>query len=108
MSNRIRLYTVEEREQFGLPDTVSESPDTVSGDTLIQSHRKVGRSLMLIQEYVAKNDGVTRLEIAAAIKRKKTPHLIELIEHLVEVGILRKSCERHSGITGVQYVYRLA
>jgi len=108
MPRKISLYTVQDRERFGLPDTVSGLPDTVSEPNLRQSHREVGRSLSLIMDFVCMSDGVTRLEIATHLKRKKTPHLIQQIEHLVDLGLLIKTCEPHEGITGIQYTYRSA
>jgi len=105
---KISLYTVEEREAVGLTPNLYDSRATVARTSVRQSRRPVGESLRMIQDFVAVNDGVTRLEIADHLERKESPGLRQMIEHLVDVGILEKMCERHEGITGFRYVYRLA
>lgn len=107
MRNKISLYTVKERQEAGLTQSPWDGLKTVPDNTLRQSHREVGRSLELILEFVADNPCVTRGQIATHLKRKNTPHLRSMIEHLVDVGLLEKSSEAHSGVAGFQYVYRL-
>lgn len=108
MANKISLRTVKERQEAGLTQSHWDGLKTVPEKTVGQSHRTVGRSLELIVEFVADNPCVTRGQIATHLKRKNTPHLRSLIEHLVDVGLLEKSTEAHSGVAGFQYVYRLA
>lgn len=105
---KLDLRTVKARQEAGLNKSVWNGTETVPEKSVAQSHRAVGRSLEMIVEFVADNEAVTRGQIAGHLKRKKTPHLVSLIEHLVEVGILERSSERHEGIVGIQYVYRLA
>lgn len=105
---KISLRTVKERQEAGLTQNHWDGLKTVPVTSQGQSHRAVGRSLEIIVEFVADNPCVTRGQIATHMKRKNTPHLRSLIEHLVEVGILEKSSEAHSGVAGFQYVYRLA
>lgn len=105
---KIELRTVKARKEAGLGISQGDSRATVALTMTRLSRRSAGESLQLIQEFVAANDGVTRYQIAAFLNRKETPGLRALIEHLVEVDILEKSCEPYRGITGVQYLYRLA
>lgn len=105
---KLDLRTVKARQEAGLNKSVWNGTETVSEKTVAQSHRTVGRSLEMIVEFVADNGAVTRGQIADHLKRKKTPHLVAMIEHLVEVGLLEKTSESHEGIVGFQWVYRLA
>lgn len=72
-----------------------------------QDHRPRDETLEMIVEAVAHApSGLSRTQIADAINRAKTPHLIDLIEGLVDAGYL----ERHVKVfrNGVQgYVYVL-
>lgn len=50
---------------------------------------------------------MTRTELARALNRKKTPHLIDMIEDLVAEGVLlRDTTTFHNGVSG--YVYHVA
>jgi predicted transcriptional regulator len=50
---------------------------------------------------------LTRLEIARAIQRRKTPHLIAIIEEMVRKGwLIRTSSSYHNGV--VVYLYSAA
>lgn len=108
MKNKIDLRTVKAREEAGLSPTLYDGRATVARRSVRQSHRSVGESLKMIQDFAAANDGVTRLQIADHLQRKETPRLRRMIEHLVEVGILEKHTEAHEGIAGFKYIYRLA
>lgn len=105
---KISLRTVQERTDAGLSPSLYDGRTTVARPTVRQSHRPVGKSLKLIQDFAAANDGVTRLQIADHLQRKDTPRLRRMIEHLVDVGILEKFSEAHEGIAGFRFVYRLA
>lgn len=73
-----------------------------------QDHRPRDETLTLILDTVAQHDGpITRTQIARALERTKTPHLIDMIEGLVESGYL----VRHIKVfgNGVQgYTYQMA
>lgn len=105
---KIDLRTVKARQDAGLDQGIWNGISTVSEQALRRSRRAVGESLQLIVEFVAANEGVTRLEIADALCRKKSPRLINMIEHLVEVGILEKFSQSHDGITGIVWVYKVS
>lgn len=81
---KISLRTVQERTKAG----IWNGSDTVSSKAKAPSHRAVGRSVEIIVDSIAEKGTLTRLEIARILGRKKTPHLIELIEHLVQIGVL--------------------
>lgn len=108
MRNKIDLRTVKAREEAGLSPTLYDGRTTVARRPVRQSHRSVGESLKMIQDFVTVNEGVTRGQIADHLQRKETPRLRRMIEHLVDVGILEKFSEAHEGIAGFKYVYRLA
>lgn len=71
----------------------------------MQEHRTRDDTRRLILKAVADSaQPLTRTQIARAIERKKSPHLIDLIEELVQEG--RLYCEIktfHNGVKG--YVY---
>lgn len=73
-----------------------------------QEHRPRDETLALILEAVAQHDGpITRTQIARALERTKTPHLIDMIEALVA----SKQLIRHVKVfgNGVQgYTYQIA
>ena len=73
-----------------------------------QDHRARDNSLDLILEAVRNNPaGLTRTQIARALNRAKTPHLIDLIEGLVEDGYLQRQIKIYgNGVEG--YLYRIA
>ncbi|MGJ3239530.1 MAG: hypothetical protein ACFE0Q_12545 [Anaerolineae bacterium] len=70
-----------------------------------QDHRAREETLRLITEAVtAHPGGMTRTQIARAIERTKTPHLINLIESLVDTGVLRRQVKVFgNGVEG--YIY---
>lgn len=71
-----------------------------------QDHRPKDETLKLILAAVANSPGgLTRTQIANALDRTKTPHLIDLIEGLVETGHLRRQVKIFgNGVEG--YLYR--
>lgn len=73
-----------------------------------QNHRARDNSLGLIMEAVRNNPGgLTRTQIARTLNRTKTPHLIDLIEELVEDGYLQRQIKTFgNGVEG--YLYRIA
>lgn len=72
-----------------------------------QKHRARDDTLALIVAAVAAApDGLTRSQIAAALARTKTPHLIDLIESLVDQGILLRQVKVFgNGVEGYLYVH---
>lgn len=70
-----------------------------------QAHRQKSETYKLILDLLAE-EGVplTRTEIARGIHRQKTPHLISLIDGMVDKGLLEKNVKTfHNGVQG--YVY---
>ena len=59
---------------------------------------------MIIQAVSDANSGLTRTQIANVLERTKTPHLIDLIEELVEEGYLMRHVKVFgNGVEG--YIY---
>lgn len=73
-----------------------------------QDHRPRDETRILIVEAIHQHQGpMTRTQIARALDRTKTPHLIELIEELVDEGYLQRYVKIFgNGVEG--YVYALA
>lgn len=73
-----------------------------------QDHRSRGDARELILAAITEaNSGLTRTQIANAIERTKTPHLINLIEELVDEGVLTRHVKVFgNGVEG--YVYSLS
>jgi hypothetical protein len=71
----------------------------------IQDHRPREEARELILEAVAQSkNGLTRSQIAKTIERTKTPHLIDLIEELVEEGHLQRRIKIYAnGVEGFLY-----
>ncbi|MEO1290233.1 MAG: hypothetical protein AAFV93_20980 [Chloroflexota bacterium] len=72
-----------------------------------QDHRAKDESLDLILTAVQNAPaGLTRTQIARAINRTKTPHLIDLIETLVEEGYLTRRVKVFgNGVEGYIYLF---
>ena len=70
-----------------------------------QDHRARDEARQLILQAVAQaNSGLTRTQIANALEREKTPHLIDLIEELVDEGYLVRHVKVFgNGVEG--YIY---
>jgi hypothetical protein len=99
----ITLRTPEERANFGLFDvTVTEQSQRFEG---YAKYRSRGESLDLIVT-VLKTAGapMTRLQIAKAIGRAKSPTLYGMIDELATAGRIFGSVER-SRFNRMQYVY---
>lgn len=73
-----------------------------------QEHRPIDDTRDMILRIVARSQTpMTRTQIARALNRKKTPHLINLIESMVQEGLLSVQIKTfHNGVKG--YVYTLA
>lgn len=74
----------------------------------MQEHRPREETIRVILEAVASaRSGLTRAQIARAIGRRKTPHLIELIDQMVVDGLLwREVITLHNGVQGYRYHVR--
>lgn len=72
-----------------------------------QEHRPRDEARALIFDVVAESPRpLTRTEIARAIRREKTPHLITMIEELVDEGVFQRWTKLYpNGVEG--YVYAL-
>lgn len=72
-----------------------------------QDHRPRDEARELILQALADaKSGMTRTQIANAIERAKTPHLIDLIEELVDEGQLTRHVKVFgNGVEG--YIYSL-
>jgi rRNA maturation protein Rpf1 len=72
-----------------------------------QDHRPRDEARELILQAITEaNSGLTRTQIANAIERTKTPHLIDLIEELVDEGHLTRHVKVFgNGVEG--YIYSL-
>lgn len=70
-----------------------------------QDHRPRDETRLLIMEAISQQgSGMTRTQIARAIDRAKTPHLIDLIEELVKEGhLLRRVKIFGNGVEGFTY-----
>ena len=75
---------------------------------MTQDHRPRSETRRMIIDIIAQSEEpLTRTEIVNGINRKKTPHLIDMIEALVDEGIFaRQVVFFHNGVKG--YVYSLA
>lgn len=75
---------------------------------MAQDHRPRSETRQMMIEIVAKSEKpLTRTEIVNRLKRKKTPHLISMMNSLVEEGIfVRSMVTFNNGVTG--YVYSIA
>ena len=73
-----------------------------------QDHRPKDETLNMILDAVADHPhGLTRTQIANVLNRTKTPHLINLIEGLVDDGYLIRQIKIFgNGVEG--YIYILA
>jgi DNA-binding MarR family transcriptional regulator len=71
-----------------------------------QEHRSRDKTQHLILHYIAQQELATRTQIARALGRTKTPHLITIIDDLVERGYLLRDVKTFAN--GVQgYLYRI-
>lgn len=72
-----------------------------------QEHRERDETLNLILTAIENNpSGLTRTQIATALNRTKTPHLITLIESLVASGYIQRQVKIFgNGVEG--YLYKV-
>ena len=73
-----------------------------------QDHRPLTQTRQLMIDIVAQSEKpLTRTEIVNRLNRKKTPHLINMMDELVDSGVFQRSIVTfNNGVTG--YVYSLA
>lgn len=73
-----------------------------------QDHRPLTETRQMMIDIVAQSRRpLTRTEIVNRLNRKKTPHLINMMDELVEKGVFQRSIVTfNNGVTG--YVYTLA
>ena len=71
-----------------------------------QDHRARKKTLNLIMQTIENHpSGLTRTQIAKAIERTKTPHLIKLIESLVDEGYIQRQVKVFgNGVEGYLYL----
>lgn len=70
-----------------------------------QEKRTMEQAMQMIREHVLNNPNCTRLEIARAIGRAKTPYLLTQIEWLVKHGTLGRSTNvRPNGVIEYRYI----
>lgn len=71
-----------------------------------QDHRARKKTLTLILKTIENHpSGLTRSQIAKALERTKTPHLIRLIESLVEDGYVQRQVKIFgNGVEGYVYI----
>ncbi len=73
-----------------------------------QDHRPRSETRQLMIDIVAQSEQpLTRSQIVSQLNRKKTPHLIDMMDRLVQEGIFSRSIRTfNNGVTG--YVYSVA
>ena len=73
-----------------------------------QDHRPRSETRQLMIDIVASSERpLTRSEIVNRLNRKKTPHLIDMMDRLVQDGVFTRSIVTfNNGVTG--YVYTVA
>ena len=70
-----------------------------------QDHRPRSETRQLMIDIVARSaHPLTRTEIVNRLNRKKTPHLINMMDKLVDEGVFLKDVYTfHNGVTGYRY-----
>ncbi len=73
-----------------------------------QDHRpRTATREMMIDIVAQSQEPLTRTQIVNRLNRKKTPHLIDMMDAMVDQGIFNRSIVTfHNGVTG--YVYSAA
>lgn len=73
----------------------------------MQEHRPLSETReLIVRSLIEAERPLTRTEIARALARKKSPHLIDIIDNLVDEQILDRGVKTfHNGVQG--YVYSL-
>lgn len=103
MAQTIQLTSPEQRELFGLDATVTERSQQLKK---VQKYSRRGsdeaRTMIL---HACTYREMTRLDIAKALDRAKTPFLIALIESMVQDGLLRcRSDTMPNGVIVYKYI----
>ena len=75
---------------------------------MVQDHRPRSATRQMMIDIVARSETpLTRTQIVNRLNRKKTPHLIDMMDSLVDEGIFYRSIVTfNNGVTG--YVYSAA
>lgn len=75
---------------------------------MVQDHRPRSATRQMMIDIVARSETpLTRTQIVNRLNRKKTPHLINMMDKLVDEGIFYRSIVTfNNGVTG--YVYSAA
>lgn len=75
---------------------------------MVQDHRPRSATRQMMIDIVARSETpLTRTQIVNRLNRKKTPHLIDMMDALVDEGIFHRSIVTfNNGVTG--YVYSAA
>ena len=70
-----------------------------------QDHRPRSETRQLMIDIVARSERpLTRTEIVNRLNRKKTPHLIDMMDALVDEGVFQRSLHTfNNGVTGYRY-----
>ncbi|MCY3781864.1 MAG: hypothetical protein OXG78_16235 [Chloroflexi bacterium] len=73
-----------------------------------QDHRPLNETRQMMIDIVAQSEvPLTRTEIVNRLNRKKTPHLISMMDELVDSGVFQRNLVTfNNGVTG--YTYNLA
>jgi len=77
---------------------------------MLQEHRPRHETRRLIFEAVRDSDEpLTRTQIARALNRRKSPHLIDMIDEMVTENILTRTVKVfHNGVQGYVYSVNIA
>lgn len=72
---------------------------------MTQEHRPYNKTrFTIIQAMLTSENPLTRTQIAQLLNRKKTPHLINILNNLVDEGILIRDVKTfHNGVQGYTY-----
>lgn len=101
---KLNLRDANLRKEAGLRVNTVSTPSQLPAPNKKQHKRGSWETERMILDAVSETNGMTRLQIARAIGRKKTPHLISIVENLVEHGLLlRDATPRRNGM--LQYTY---
>ena len=102
----IDLRNVELRSQQGLRTATVLEPSPQPRQRQLHRSRAEMESLIIYTLCMAAGRGLTRLEIARAIDRAKTPHFVAVLESLVERGRVYRFQTLYRGM--VMYLYEVS
>ena len=70
-----------------------------------QDHRPRSETRQMMIDIVAQSEHpLTRTEIVNRLNRKKTPHLIHMMDDLADEGVFEREVKTfHNGVTGYKY-----